>query len=251
MERELSRRGSVLMEREVTGSGAIIRIWAICKKQNKDTLKNKAVFLQFIIYPVMAFVMEHSVEVEGMVPNFFTFLFAIMFLGMAPLTAMAALLSEEKEKNTLRMLKMAGVTSGEYMLGAGGYLFGICLLGALVFGLIGRLRGREFFTFLAIMAIGIFISLLIGAVIGTWSKNQMAATSISVPVMMIFAFLPMISMFNEEVKQVARFTYTQQIYQLLFDIRKLDISGETVAVILGNLVAAGILFVIAYRKRGF
>lgn len=228
----------------------ITAIGAICGKQHKDTIKNKALLLQFVIYPVMAFVMEYSVEVEGMMPNFFTFLFAIMYLGMAPLTAMATVLSEEKEKNTLHMLKMAGVSSGEYMLGVGGYLYGICLLGAVIFGMIGRLRGKAFLIFLVIMSVGILVSLLLGAVIGIWSKNQMAATSVSVPVMMFFSFLPMISMFNESVEKIAQFTYTQQINKLLLDIQKFHVSKEAVLVIGGNLLIAGILFVIVYRKKG-
>ena len=126
----------------------------------------------------------------------------------------------------------------------------ICLLGAVLFGFAGSLSGMEFLIFLAVMAIGIVISLLLGGVIGIWSKNQSAATSVTVPIMMIFSFLPMISMFNDTIRQVARFTYSWQIQQLLGEIAQRNVSVETVAVLAGNLLVAVVLFAVAYRKRG-
>lgn len=51
------------------------------------------------------------------------------------------------------------------------------------------------------MAFGITTSLLIGAAIGALCKNQMSAASITVPVMMVFSFLPMISMFNSTIEK--------------------------------------------------
>ena len=45
-------------------------ILIILKKQIKDTLKNKAVLIQFVMFPVMAFIMTNSVKIEGMPPDF-------------------------------------------------------------------------------------------------------------------------------------------------------------------------------------
>ena len=64
--------------------------------------------------------MEHSITFDELPEHFFTKLFAVMYLGMAPLTSMAAILSEEKEKNTLRALLLSDITSIEYLIGVGG-----------------------------------------------------------------------------------------------------------------------------------
>lgn len=226
-------------------------IAAVYKKQNKDTLKNKAIFLQFVIFPVMALILEYGVEIPGMPENYFMALFAIMFLGMAPLTAMSALLSEEKERHTLTMLRMAGVTPGEYMLGAGGSLMGISLLGSLVFAAIGRLLGLELLAFLGAMAFGILISFLLGAAVGLLSPNQSAATSVTVPLMMIFSFLPMLAMFNDTVAKIARFTYTGQIHLLISQNLKGGNPVELLLVTGANGLAAGVLFLVAYRRNSF
>lgn len=224
------------------------KVAAVWQKQWKDTVKNKAVLIQFILLPVMAVVMENTVKVPGMANNYFVFLFATMFVGMAPLSAMAAILSEEKEKNTLRVLLQSNVKAQEYLLGTGGYVLTICMLGALVFGLTGKYRGRELVLFMLIMCAGILISLLIGAVVGVFSANQMAATGISLPVMMIFAFLPMLGMFNESIAKVSRFTYSQQVKNLMSDIGSGAAHGESIVILAVNLVIVLLLFLVAYRK---
>ena len=72
----------------------------VFKKQLIDTLKNKTVLIQFILFPAMTLIMENTVKMEGMPELFFTKLFSVMYMGMAPVTSMAAVISEEKEKGT-------------------------------------------------------------------------------------------------------------------------------------------------------
>lgn len=225
-------------------------ITAIFIKQLKDTFKNKTIFIQYVMFPVLAVIMERSIHIEGMPERFFVNLFAVMYCGMAPLVCMGAILSEEKERNTLRVLLMSGVKPMEYLIGVGSYLWIICMLGACVFCWTGQYTGAAAVAFLLVMAVGILVSILIGAAIGTWSRNQMMATSIVVPVMLVFSFLPMLSTFNEQIEHVARFTYSQQLQVLLNSIGALEISGENCIVILANGLLAVLFFWFAYRKAG-
>lgn len=226
------------------------KIFAILKKQCKDTLKNKAVLIQFVMFPAITLIMQNAISIDGMPTNYFVMLFATMYVGMAPLTAMATVISEEKEKNTLRILMMSNIKSVEYLLGIGGYVFLICMLGSVVFAVAGGYSGVEFAKFLAIMAAGIITSLLMGAAIGVWSKNEMAATSITVPVMLVFAFLPMLSMFNEKIATVSRFTYSQQVQDVIYGIGNSPVTAESAIVIGLNIICAVVLFSIAYKKCG-
>ena len=228
----------------------IKHIMAILWKQIKDTLKNKTILIQFVMFPALTLIMENAVKMEGMPERFFATLFAVMYMGMAPLTAMASIISEEKEKNTLRVLRMANVTPAEYLVGVGVYIWLICMIGAGVIGVAGKYEGSAFCNFMCIIGIGILVSVLIGAAIGTWSKNQMTATSITVPVMMVFSFLPMLSMFNEGIAKVAKITYSQQINTLLNRAGQMEVKPEQAGVILLNMVIAIILFAVAYRKTG-
>lgn len=222
----------------------------IFRKQLSDTLKNKTILIQFLMFPVLVIIMENLVRIEDMPEHFFVKLFAVMFVGMAPLTCMSAIISEEKEKNTLRVLMMSNVRPAEYLAGVGAYVFVMCSAGMAVFAAVGGYSGTGLVRFIAVMSAGIILSELTGAVIGVFSRNQMTATSVTVPVMMIFSFLPMLSMFNDTVRNAARITYSQQISDLINGIGTSGISAESVIVIAVNAVIAAALFVIVYRRKG-
>lgn len=65
----------------------------IVKKKLKDTIKNKTVRIKFILFQIMTLIMENAIKLEGM-PE----LFSAIYVGMVPLTAVAVIISEEKEK---------------------------------------------------------------------------------------------------------------------------------------------------------
>ena len=220
----------------------------IIKKQLRDTFKNKTILIQFIMFPLMSVIMENAITLKDMPENFFTKLFAVMFIGMAPLTAASAVIAEEKEKNTLRVLMMADIRPWQYLCGIGIYIWTLCMAGAAImsFNLPSSMR----LFFMAVMAVGIIISIVAGACIGIFSKNQMMATSLQIPCMMVLSFAPMLSMFNESIKKVSAVFYTQQL-RLIFDGMSLDGVSRSGAVILcANAIICVILFVLAYRRKG-
>lgn len=226
-------------------------ILTVIKKQLKDTLKNKTVLIQFIMFPVMGIIMTKAITIDNMPANFFIYLFASMYIGMAPLTSVSAIISEEKEKNTLRVLLMADVSPWQYLFGIGCYIFTACLLGSVIFAcLLEDASTYERVCFLLIMAVGIIASIMIGAVIGIASKNQMSATSVSVPVMMVFAFLPMLSMFNETIAEVAKFTYSEQVRIMISRLGSDESFSNNIWIIVINILVFGILFSVFYKRRG-
>ena len=105
-------------------------VGVIIKKQIKDTLKNKTVLIQFVMFPVLTLIFENAINIPDMPELFFTNLFSVMYMGMAPLVAVASIIAEEKEKNTLRVLTMANVKAWEYLAGIGIYVWTICMAGA-------------------------------------------------------------------------------------------------------------------------
>ena len=112
----------------------------------------------------MTLIMENAIKMEGMPDHFFVKLFSIMYIGMAPITAVAAIISEEKEKNTLRVLMMANVKPWQYLIGVGFYVWVICMLGASVMST--AFSGQYIVTYLCFMGIGFMVSIVVGAWIG-------------------------------------------------------------------------------------
>ncbi len=225
-------------------------IKAVFIKQILDTVKNKTVFIQFLMFPVMAVIMENAINIPESPKHFFVKLFAVTFVGMAPLTCMSAIISEEKEKNTLRVLMMSNVKPWQYLAGTGTYVFIMCMAGTAVFALLGEYKGTQLAIFLLTMVSGIILSEIIGAVIGIFSRNQMAATSLTVPIMMILSFVPMLSNFNESIKKFAGILYSQQISEIIYEIGTSKPSAGSVTVIAVNFAIGAVLFAAAYKKKG-
>jgi len=221
---------------------------AILWKQIKDTLKNKETLIQFVMFPVITVIMENAIHIEGMPEHYFANLFAVMYMGMAPLTSIAAVIAEEKEKNTLRVLRLSNVKALEYLLGNAIYIWSVCMLGSLVIGVAGGYRGTTLLTFMVIMALGHLCSLLVGASLGVISKSQMQATSLSVPVMLVFSFLPMLSAFNEGIANVAKYVFSQQFYMMVNNLPEVEVTLESGLILGGNVIVILGLFLWAYKK---
>lgn len=226
-------------------------ISVVIKKQIKDTFKNKTILIQFILFPLMTLIFENAIEMKDMPEFFFTRLFAVMYIGMAPLTSTAAIISEEKERNTLRVLMMANVKPAEYLIGVGLYVWGICMMGACMMAT--GIPAKTIPAFMAVMAVGFMISIIAGACIGIWSKNQMSATSLVMPVMMVLSFVPMLAIFNDSIAKVSKIFYTKQIMNL-FDGIILNgsdgIGRFGTSVISINAALLIMFFTLAYHKKG-
>lgn len=223
-------------------------IGVIIKKQLKDTLKNKTVLIQFVMFPVLTLIFENAINIPDMPELFFTKLFSVMYMGMAPLVAVASVIAEEKEKNTLRVLTMANVKAWEYLAGIGIYVWTICMAGAGVMAT--TLSSGDIPFYLGVMAAGFIISIAIGACIGIIASNQMAATSLSLPVMLIFSFMPMLAMFNDKIEKIAGIFYTLQIRELLGNMTFDGIKTETMLVVAVNALLALSLFFAAFKRKG-
>lgn len=228
------------------------RIKAILKKQVKDTLKNKTVLLQFIIFPAIAFVMTQVVigNDVGIEKKYFAVLFATMFAGMIPAINMVNIITEEKENDTLRVLVMSNVKPVEYLIGISVYVFIMCIVCTVLLGMIGDYWGIELLKFTAVVAMGLVTSIMLGGVIGIIARNQMSGSSVIIPISVVTSFLPMLSMFSNSIEKVSKYVYTQQIYYLINDLSSANFTTERIMVIAGNYIVFAGIFIIAYRKKG-
>jgi len=219
-------------------------------KQLKDTLKNRMVLVQFIVFPVMAFVMtEFVAKTSDTIPDtIFVTMFGAMFVGMTPLMMTNSAIAEDRERKSLRFLVMAGVRPYEYLLGVGGFVMLICSIISVAFGLIGGFSGPEFVKFVAVLIMGSAASALLGSAIGIISKNQQAAAAIGTPIFMILAFSPMIAQFNPSVGKMTGIFYTQQVNLLVNDFSAG--AAKPLLIILANIIVLAVLFMLAYNKKG-
>jgi len=213
-------------------------------------LKNFSVLIMFIVFPLVAFAMTELVAKgdENLPDSLFTTMMASVFIGMSLIMSAAAVIAEDRENKSLRFLVIAGVKPYSYLLGIGGVIFFASLVTSVAFGLIGGFNQHEFISFMAIMASGAIASIILGATIGIFSKNQQAATGLSMPLAMVLGFGPMAAEFNEQVERVFSIFYTQQINVVVKDFS----AGiaQPLMVTWVNIAVLAILFAIAYSKKG-
>ena len=50
---------------------------AVLLKQMKETLKNKTILIQFLMFPVMTIILENAIKMEDMPEHYFAKMFAV------------------------------------------------------------------------------------------------------------------------------------------------------------------------------
>lgn len=217
-------------------------ITAILQKQIKDTIANPQILALYIIFPLVGFFMAKAVT--GM-EDFFVTIFATMHIVFTPLASAANLVSEEKEKNTLRALVLSGVHPLEYFAA-----LVIFVLSSLVITSIPFLILKENFSslymlqFFVALLIGSFISVLIGSAVALHAKSSSSANGIAIALSMLFAFLPMLAYFNKSLLVFSNLLYGQQVSNL---IAQKQFTAFHVSVLLANLLVFVFLYITIYK----
>ena len=222
----------------------IQNIHALLMKQIKDTLKNPPILVLFLVYPIIAFMMINAMKNQ---PGAYAFLsiFATMHCIFTPVVTTATILSEEKEKSTLRVLIMAGVNLPEYFISTCGFVLISSIITGSSFLFLTQMDILQSATFLASMALGSTLSIILGICVALYAKNATAANGLAVPFGMIFAFFPMLSHFNKGLEAISFYTFGQQI-SYLFQGETLSYRG--ILILVGNTFLLFTLATLLYRK---
>ena len=223
---------------------------AIFIKQAINMFRNPMVMVQFIIFPAVALVMTELVAKsnDAISNNIFVTMMGTIFAGMGLITATSAVIAEDIERKSLRLLVMAGVKPSEYLAGTGGFILLAGAVTSVAFVLIGDFTEVESLKFLSVMISSATASIILGASIGILAKNQQAASAMGMPIAMILGFTPMIASFNKNVEKVASVIYSQQLNVIVNDFSANFISAMTVIGV--NIAVLAILFGIAYKMKG-
>lgn len=227
-------------------------IKAIMYKQLHDIIRNKLVIMLIFMYPILAYIFYFLLNDTPEAVNMVVPIFITMHIIMSPIVCMSSIISEEKEKNTLKGLFFAGIKSYEYLIGISSILMVILLISLLPYLLILQFRIGQVICFFYFAIIGFLCSLLLGSVIGIVAQNQMCVGTISSPLSMFIGLLPMASMFNLYIEKISKVLYSKRIYNVIYlfmDNKEIDILVDT-SVCLINMLILIIIFGFVYRRSG-
>ena len=223
---------------------------AIYIKQLRDMMRNSGVLIQFILYPVMTFMMTNLIgPMPGLPDSHFVTMFAGMFVGMALISSISPAIAEDRERNSLRFLLMAGVKSHEYLMGIGGVFLTFSLAGCVVFALLmPNASVMQMLIMILSMFLGCIASILLGATVGMVSKNEQEAISISSLMGLFISFGPFIANTsqNDTLMRIFRVLYTMNF--VYTDVR-IEHALENFGIILANVVVLALAFTWVYGKN--
>ncbi|MDH6363732.1 ABC-2 type transport system permease protein [Enterococcus sp. PF1-24] len=229
----------------------------------KELTRNKTFLISALLVPLFTVAIrfvyanmftEHEMPsmLMGMVLN----IGLLMNLTMIGLMMPATMLAKDKEKNTLRTLMTSSVNGLEYFISAvlPNFLVSwlICIAVLLISGV--QLSSNEIILFLVVSGMCSLISCVLGMLVGLFAKNQMASGNISSLLMLVIMMVPMFSSMVPSLAKVAQFIYTGIIGQLATSFvegNQQGLSVQSWLVLVVELVASIVLFVVSYRKNGF
>ena len=225
-------------------------IHAVLAKQTTDIRRNRMVFLQFVIFPLIALAFTQLVAKPNPdIPDtMFITMFAALFAGMSVPVTMASLVAEDRERGSLRLLVMAGVKPVNYLVGTGGAIGAISLIVAIAFTVMAWFSPAQAAKFLLVIMLGVVCSVLLGAAIGLLAGNQQAGTAIAMSVAVLVGFGPMLAQFSPAAGKVTAFLYTMQVSRLAND--PTSSLGRPLLIIAANGAVLAALAIVAYRARG-
>ena len=173
---------------------------------------NKSIILQILLPLGLAFLYKYIYEIQGSLnnsvkANLLVTCLAIS-LSVSVGTPISTIVSEEKEKNILRTLFLSGVNSTNYILSVLLYPVLISLVMTTAIPRILELNiENNYSAYLIISLATSLVMMLINLFIGLISKTQVSAQVISLPVIMISMFIPMLSEISKDFDNVTKYSY--------------------------------------------
>lgn len=165
-------------------------------------------------------------------------------------------IAEEKEKHTLRVLMTSSVTGMQYFFGTICIPFIIIMaLNVAILPLAGcTLIPENIAVYVLLTAISGLTSCIIGMLVGIFAKNQMSANLMATPLLFVFGLIPIFGNLSEGIGNVSRFLFTGVLTGMSESIANGQVfrpNGLQLAVLLGEMVLALIIFIFMYKRNGY
>ena len=216
------------------------------------TLANKSILLQVLMPVFFVFLYKFIFSLNGAgqelgADRLATLLMNISLpfsLALAVGTPIIIILAEEREKHNLQSLRLAGVTAGQYILSA---LIWPAIIGIFYIVitpiLVGAKLSNQVFSYGLVLLLTLLVLIFFFLMVGLFCKNQVMAQSLSVPAMLLVAFIPMFSNMNEDLFKVLRYSFLGLFTIFMKDWSNFQFwSGELLALVLWLLLFAGLSF---------
>ena len=231
----------------------------LIKKDFRLMFSNKNMLIMILLpigFAVLYQTIFGDVKEAGMPRNFVLTLCELLNLSAIPLTGLAMMVAEEKEKNTLRVLMLSDVSALEYIFSK---IISVLVLMELITIVIFFITATQLSylpMFLLVTTVTSISMLLFGSVVGLLSKDQMSTSTLSTPLMILFLIPPMFQNMNEVIDKIASIVPTTRMMAIINDaMNGMSILSQEhlldFGIILAWILLGVVTFAMMYRRKGF
>lgn len=227
-------------------------------------VKRKALFSKnFIIIPIFSlgftFLMQIIYErVSSGTPSMNAYALALgilMNICMTGIYCTAAGLAEEKEKHTLRTLMTSSVNGLEFFLGSLIPIVTMTMTVNVLCVFIVRLSLTltQWAAYLAVTAATSVIAAVVGMIFGIFSRNQVSASTLTTPALLVFMMIPMFCGFSKTLEEISGFLFTGITFDAIANINNSlpAVDAKGIIVLAAEMILSVCVFLALYRKNGF
>lgn len=183
---------------------SIRRINALVKKEGKNLLKNTNILFLFMLPLVFCFIYaKYLYSSQEIKINVLTYLLNMNFTMMSGII-IAMLIAEEKEKNTLRTLMLAGVSPLEFLTGKAIIVLLLSIVSNILMFFTAGIELSHLGGFILITTLAVISMMEFGAAIGIIAENQMSTGTIGTPFFTSILIIPFFARINNVFEGIAK-----------------------------------------------
>ena len=194
------------------------RTWVLLRKDAADMVKNPNMLIMLLLPVLFSWIYTFigAETGEHLTPAAVLTLATLMTLALVPLSLLSTAIAEEKEKNTLRTLMLTGVTAGEFLTSkALATELSIAVVSTAAFFVAGA-PVTALAPYLAASLLGALpLLLLLGAVIGIASRDQMSTGIAAAPLALLMMLPAMFGAAGGVIGFIARLMPTTAVLDCL------------------------------------
>ncbi|MGE6260405.1 ABC transporter permease [Heyndrickxia sporothermodurans] len=228
------------------------RVQAIFLKDWKDLMKNS--YILFTMAMPLAF--AAWIGRAGVENNAFHSMPISLALVIAGCFVQAAMVAEEKEKNTLRGLLLSPANTVEILVGKSALtsVVTIVVIIGSIFLSDFKVQSLPLFSLLILLNLIIFVS--IGTILGLVSRTVMETSIIGMPVMLIFGMGSMVNSLigSKTIQKVLGYLPSEQFGKAWMELSKgggFSQIGEYLLILIAWCIAGLLITIVTYKKRQF
>lgn len=226
------------------------RVNALFIKELRDFFRNPNVLVMCIM-PIMFSLLYGKVMTSQIPKSIALALCLIISLTMIGCMVVSMLIAEEKEKNTLRTLMLSTLSPIEFLTGKSLVTLFICMVTNVIIFFIVNPTTINIWQYILIALISSITMIILGALVGIFSKSQMETGIIGFPIYMLLLLAPSLSSLNPILEKIANLCFTyhtlEAIYKISMGQGLLSIKYNLLVILIWLIISL-LLFVFACKK---